>query len=483
MRLSVDQIRHAILHPDWEVRDMAIGYFQESFSSDPAAMPRLIEAVQRYGWDEACSPYTLYRPLAQNAESVAWLVDQLRLPTPDPLRERLWKGWNRFLSWQLNSAPTELLLPYEDRLDDLVDLDLECRENIEKRLPLVEMDPESAWRELQKFCEQSIADYELFEFADDDFMRFIEVILRDGNRFADRVLALLAESTTDLCEEDANYWMHSAATQLAGHLRLTEAIPRLVELLEEDVDNDGQWYCYKCADALIRIGTDDVIRAVAEPFAQGSWDFRAISSRVFEGVHSEFAVETGLELMARETDDTLRTYLADGLLFQFDSAVIEPVRHLILRGQSGADEDQLIRRLVASSTLLGVSIPESEPWRERALEATTLYRQSLEEKLTEEGRLPDDWDNELDELERVYESLDDAFDNFEDDELDEFQDEDDEEFDEPFDDSIDEEEDTVRPIVRADPKVGRNDPCPCGSGKKFKNCCLNRQKNPPKIDW
>ncbi|MCZ2154947.1 MAG: SEC-C domain-containing protein [Bryobacterales bacterium] len=24
---------------------------------------------------------------------------------------------------------------------------------------------------------------------------------------------------------------------------------------------------------------------------------------------------------------------------------------------------------------------------------------------------------------------------------------------------------------RAHPKVGRNDPCPCGSGKKFKKCC------------
>ena len=23
----------------------------------------------------------------------------------------------------------------------------------------------------------------------------------------------------------------------------------------------------------------------------------------------------------------------------------------------------------------------------------------------------------------------------------------------------------------ARPKVGRNDPCPCGSGKKFKKCC------------
>jgi len=25
--------------------------------------------------------------------------------------------------------------------------------------------------------------------------------------------------------------------------------------------------------------------------------------------------------------------------------------------------------------------------------------------------------------------------------------------------------------VRTGPKVGRNDPCTCGSGKKFKNCC------------
>ena len=27
------------------------------------------------------------------------------------------------------------------------------------------------------------------------------------------------------------------------------------------------------------------------------------------------------------------------------------------------------------------------------------------------------------------------------------------------------------PVRRTMPKVGRNDPCPCGSGKKFKNCC------------
>ncbi|HWA10057.1 MAG TPA: YchJ family metal-binding protein [Opitutaceae bacterium] len=28
------------------------------------------------------------------------------------------------------------------------------------------------------------------------------------------------------------------------------------------------------------------------------------------------------------------------------------------------------------------------------------------------------------------------------------------------------------PYKSAAPKVGRNDPCPCGSGKKYKHCCL-----------
>ena len=27
------------------------------------------------------------------------------------------------------------------------------------------------------------------------------------------------------------------------------------------------------------------------------------------------------------------------------------------------------------------------------------------------------------------------------------------------------------PYRREHPKIGRNDPCPCGSGKKYKNCC------------
>ena len=30
----------------------------------------------------------------------------------------------------------------------------------------------------------------------------------------------------------------------------------------------------------------------------------------------------------------------------------------------------------------------------------------------------------------------------------------------------------VKSVVPTEPKIGRNDPCPCGSGKKYKKCCL-----------
>lgn len=31
----------------------------------------------------------------------------------------------------------------------------------------------------------------------------------------------------------------------------------------------------------------------------------------------------------------------------------------------------------------------------------------------------------------------------------------------------------AQPVRRSAPRVGRNDPCPCGSGKKYKKCCLH----------
>jgi uncharacterized protein YecA (UPF0149 family) len=34
----------------------------------------------------------------------------------------------------------------------------------------------------------------------------------------------------------------------------------------------------------------------------------------------------------------------------------------------------------------------------------------------------------------------------------------------------------VIPFGRHEQKAGRNDPCPCGSGKKYKKCCLKKDE-------
>lgn len=36
---------------------------------------------------------------------------------------------------------------------------------------------------------------------------------------------------------------------------------------------------------------------------------------------------------------------------------------------------------------------------------------------------------------------------------------------------------TPSQVKRKPPRVGRNDPCPCGSEKKFKMCCLRDPKD------
>jgi hypothetical protein len=45
--------------------------------------------------------------------------------------------------------------------------------------------------------------------------------------------------------------------------------------------------------------------------------------------------------------------------------------------------------------------------------------------------------------------------------------------DENYENNYDFDEDEIVPI-RTEPKIGRNDNCPCGSGKKFKKCCLDK---------
>jgi uncharacterized protein YecA (UPF0149 family) len=56
---------------------------------------------------------------------------------------------------------------------------------------------------------------------------------------------------------------------------------------------------------------------------------------------------------------------------------------------------------------------------------------------------------------------------------------DDDEFETEFDSVLkdDSSKSAMKEIKPEEKTIGRNDPCPCGSGKKYKKCCMGKEKS------
>jgi hypothetical protein len=113
-----------------------------------------------------------------------------------------------------------------------------------------------------------------------------------------------------------------------------------------------------------------------------------------------------------------------------------------------------------------------------AVFSETSKRLDLPEKIEIEGQIEAVISDYFDEIKKSKEYLaslgfDDDGEDFDDD--DEFYGEDDDELDGEFEELEDDDESlriVQKPTQRQTPKIGRNDPCPCGSSKKYKQCCL-----------
>lgn len=162
---------------------------------------------------------------------------------------------------------------------------------------------------------------------------------------------------------------------------------------------------------------------------------------------------------ARETGDSFDQCIAIGGLCEMlctSDEAREFIRDIVDRGAF----DESIRELEDAAIPLGIitekPFAEAPAWQERLKDASLRPIAPLLP-----SRFDDDGDDEPDD-----EPDDEFYDSEFDRALDELI-----EYDErTIDDGDRRAPEVVRPIV-APPKVGRNDPCPCGSGKKFKKCC------------
>jgi hypothetical protein len=437
VRFPEFKIKEAILHSDPEIRQRAISYFSKSYSDDSSIMALVIKAVETYGRQDAYHLIGLSRDLPQTAESIAWGVDELN----DDQSDR-YENYTYNLSMVLVKADPALLLPEESAVLEARYFLPDLRPAINERLRMLSWDEAFCWQKLEEFCEEGKDKRFTNEVKLGYAHRIVEAMARFGGDCEAKVHALLGQKVEDYRHSPMK-WMEPLVVRLAGEAHLDSTLPLVIDKLMED---GGDVLNEECATALTRFGTPAVLHAVAEKFPSAKYHFRLYATEPLEQIHSDLAVETCLRLLGQEEVEMIQRDLAHAVLSHFAPEGIEAVRRLLVDRELDIEGRGLRDHLLETCTLMGERFPEYDEWLATAKTEKEERRKRVEElegdprgmllfaleKLT--GKKAADVPRSKPPLPPIP----------------------------PL---------TLPRQPEKRQKVGRNDPCPCGSGKKFKKCC------------
>jgi hypothetical protein len=437
MRLSPEQVKQGLLHSDREVRSEAAYYFARSYSPDPSVLPLAIQAIEQFGWEQAFESYTFLEDLVQTNATLLWMIGKLEAPDSPANEEQ--ESFVSVCRRVLRHVDPELLLKHAAAIKERITLDQLTREVIDERTRLFRTPPDQLWEEFNKLCLSLDDATEILDSDIDHANRVVEALSRHRDRFGDQVLAILKGDF-----EDLDNWREIYAVELAGTMQLTAAIPLIVRKLHIPDD----WLLEEGPRALAKIGTPElVVQQLREQYADGDVDFRTAAASILENLHCDESVTACLELLEEETEPFGQALLLQAALTQFSTEAIEPARQYIRSTPPDPDVLEVRSLLIKACRLLDVRFPEFDEWVADSEQDRAFRKQWYADHYGADN--VDEMDAILDEWER--------------------EDEDDSPFeDEPDDDDAFSESTT---FLRSRPHIGRNEPCPCGSGKKYKKCC------------
>jgi hypothetical protein len=443
MRLPEDQIKEAILHADPEIRDRAALYFATSFSADSSIMPLVVQTVETHGKQDAYRLIGSSRDLPQTEETVAWVIDELNADESDQ-----YENYTYNLSMVLMEADPTLLLPRESDILEARHFLPDLRAPFTERLQMLSWDSASCWQKLEAFCKDAKDKQYANEINLSHAKRIVEALARYGQECEAKVRTLLSQKVDDF-DHNPMKWLEPLAVRLAGQARLNAEVPLILAKLHEDA---GDLLNEECAEALTRIGTPSVVQAVAEAFPSAPFHFRLFAINALEDIRSDLAVEKLILLFGQEKELSIKQSLANALLSQFAEEGIEAARSVLVGQELDFEGRGLRNYLVETCTIMGQRFPEYEQW----LSAEKVEKEEHNKRV--QALANDPKGLMLYALEKLGGQK-----------------------------ALDRPKVTTAPRTplarltsprkpEAKQRIGRNDSCPCGSGKKFKNCCMNKPK-------
>jgi hypothetical protein len=423
MRLPESKIKAAILHPEEDVRLTALAYFADSFTTDESVMPLVIESVEKYGRESAFRILRDAERLPQTETSFNWLLNELKADFD--LNDVDQDNYRFAVCLALLSAPLELLVEYQKDISDCPNFAVELLPTLHELVTMSSWDWATGWKAFTDLAR----DLQHRDFTNNDaryHARLIRVLGRmsDG---ADQILNLL-KGIYRGTDRGLMQWADAWIVELAGEMRLKEAIPLIIDRLFER----NEPVLDECGSVLAKIGGDEVVEGVSEIWSNADFEIRSTCTETLEHIHTDLSAETCLELLKDEDEFEIRLHLGQAVLSHFVLGHIDVIREMVLGDDDELEPDQwdLRHRLVATATITGERFPEYDAWHRDAVSTNYGWGHIGRTRMAENFRL------------------------------------DEPEFDLDADDGI-------FPESRKK-KISRNDPCPCGSGKKFKKCCIDK---------
>jgi HEAT repeat protein len=444
--LFPDQVLPFLNHADADVRRHASKYLSKLGDAAPLetaneiwrAIDTFGARLGLFGVPEAAGFLRTLSAIPQNESSVARAVEMLAKPIAE-------EGVAASLSRYFTKISVELIIQHRDQI--LPKVDDESRMALDHRLALQTMTGEELWQGLLEIGTkaETVENSAKLDFG--TASRVVDALCAHPQIAIPRAVEVLHDPQD-------RYWLETWCIDLLGQLRHNPAIDILIDAMMND---EGDFMHPKAARALGRMNPEQVVPKLEQAYDPSDPDGIYERMRIPESlgrIKHPLAEAALIRLLERETDSEVTSAISAALVDLCTTDGLEPLRKVVVEERYDPMMANVMDELATLAKMTDYHPPELEQWTKVLAKdlAEQEQRQANLRKMT--GSKSD-----ADMLRKMIQTLSKVSDP---------------ELKEEYEtQQLPVRREAVLPYRRESPKVGRNDPCPCGSGKKYKKCCGN----------
>jgi HEAT repeat protein len=433
--LSPDQVLPLLTSDNPDVRSEACVYFERlGDASPPPTALALWHASEKFGGEQEATGLRqlarYYRTLREVGPDAA-TTDLIFRKLADEISVEAARAG--FTSLVL-AVPAEFLRANQElglgRLDD------ESQEAIDEQLRLYELPVEDLWKAFEAAVEESETAESWLDIQQIHGSRLVRA-LRMHPEFS------IAKAMEILNHKNSSHWGWLWCCELLGQLRHAPAIDLLIEHLN---DEDSDFIPAATMTALGRMSPEIVIPKLESAYVKIDDPYYHMNAAEAMGnTRHPLGEQALIRLLGLEKDAEAITSICTALCDLCTTEGLEDLRRVVIQNKYDSSIDDIKERLVTLCQMVGFDLPELVEWQKDIATARAGRPKLSEEDLEEifsafsTSSDDDDYEPERSPLNRVK--------------------------------AIEDFNEVTMPFRREGPKIGRNDPCPCGSGKKYKKCC------------